>query len=104
MATRYNKRHNAEIFEVGDIISVGIPREDRAKTNNKRLYCRIIVEAAFRVPSSTAIKTRHSNRPLSKQNHCNEHLQMSEHDFFLSSTPKDINHQEKITLSKWQHA
>ena len=44
MATRYNKRHNVEIFEVRDIISVGIPREDRAKTDNKRLYCRIIAK------------------------------------------------------------
>ena len=28
-ATRYNKHHNVEIFEVGVIISVGIPCEDR---------------------------------------------------------------------------
>ena len=28
----YNKRYNVEIFEVGDIISVGISRKDRAKT------------------------------------------------------------------------
>ena len=42
MATRYNKCHNVEIFEIGDIISVGISREDRAKTDNRRLYCRII--------------------------------------------------------------
>ena len=44
MATRYNKRQNVEIFEVGDIISVGIPHKDRAKTDNKRLYCRIIAK------------------------------------------------------------
>ena len=42
MAIRYNKRHNVEIFEVGDIISICIPREDKAKIDNKRLYCRII--------------------------------------------------------------
>ena len=39
MATRYNRGHNVEIFEVGDIISVGIPQEDRAKTDNKRHCC-----------------------------------------------------------------
>ena len=44
MATRYNKRHNVEIFELGDIISVGIPRENRAKTDDRRLYCRIIAK------------------------------------------------------------
>lgn len=41
MAMRYNTRHHVEIFNIGDLISVGIPREDRAKTDNKRLYCRI---------------------------------------------------------------
>jgi len=44
MATRYNTRHQVEVFMVGDIVSVGIPREDRAKTDNKRLYCKIIAK------------------------------------------------------------
>ena len=35
----------SKYFVVGDIISVGIPREDRTKTDdNKRLYCRIIAK------------------------------------------------------------
>ena len=29
---------------VGDLVSVGIPRLDKAKTDNKRLYCRIIAK------------------------------------------------------------
>ena len=47
MATRYNKHHNVEIFEVGDIISVGIPREDRAKTDNRRLDCRSHIQTVI---------------------------------------------------------
>jgi len=44
MAQRYNKRHAVHIFDVGDMVSVGIPREDRAKTDNKRLYAKVIAK------------------------------------------------------------
>lgn len=43
--TRYNICNNIEVFAVGDFISVGVPREDRAKTDSKRPYCRVIVKA-----------------------------------------------------------
>ena len=44
MANRYNRHHNIEIFGIGVLVSVGIAREDRAKTYNKRRYCRIIAK------------------------------------------------------------
>ena len=44
IATRYNTWHHVEVFGVGDLVSVGIPREDRAKTDNKRLYYRTIAK------------------------------------------------------------
>ena len=44
MANRFNTRHHVEVFDIGDLVSVGIPREDRAKTDNKRLYYRIIAK------------------------------------------------------------
>jgi len=31
-------------FAVGDIVSIGIPKEDRAKTDNKQLYAKLIAK------------------------------------------------------------
>ena len=45
IATRYKTRHHFEVFDVGDLVNVGIPGEDRAKTDNKRLYCCIITKS-----------------------------------------------------------
>lgn len=42
MANCYNQQHAVYVFFIGDIVSVGIPQEDRAKTDNKRLYAKII--------------------------------------------------------------
>ena len=42
MAARYNQRHKVHVFNIGDIVTIKIPREDRAKTDHKRLYCKII--------------------------------------------------------------
>jgi len=40
MAQCYNKRHAVHILAVGDMLSIGIPGEDRAKTNNKQKLLR----------------------------------------------------------------
>ncbi|KAF4632748.1 hypothetical protein G7Y89_g5377 [Cudoniella acicularis] len=44
MVQKYSKRHDIQHFEVGDIVSVKIPREDRTSTDNKRLYGRELAE------------------------------------------------------------
>ena len=73
MATRYNKRHNVEIFEAGDIISVIITLLSN--------YC----EAASR----TAIKMWHSNRPLF-------HKSIATSMIFLSPTPRILSVKRKL--------
>jgi len=50
MAQRYNKRHAVHIFAVGDMVSVGIPREDRAKTDNKLAICKSYCKTTARAP------------------------------------------------------
>ena len=44
MKIKYSKRHNIQHFEVGDIVSLKIPREDRTSTDNRRLFARILAE------------------------------------------------------------
>jgi len=40
----YSKHHAAHIFAVGDMVSIGIPREDRVETNNKWLCAKVIAK------------------------------------------------------------
>ena len=94
--TRYNKRHNVEIFEVEDIISVGIPREDRAKTDNKRLYCRIIAKPH---PDRHQLLSQYGiliglypTKALQRAS------PMLEHEFPIFSA-ENIEHQTTITLA-----
>ncbi|KFY25048.1 hypothetical protein V491_01918, partial [Pseudogymnoascus sp. VKM F-3775] len=42
MIRKYTKKHNIQHFEVGAIVSIKVPREDRTSTDNKRLFARII--------------------------------------------------------------
>jgi hypothetical protein len=42
MLKKYSKSHNIQHFEVGDIVSLKVPREDRTATNNRRLFARIL--------------------------------------------------------------
>lgn len=44
MVQKYSKRHDIQHFEVGDIVSVKVPREDRTSTDNRRLFGRILEE------------------------------------------------------------
>ena len=44
MVRKYTKKHDIQHFEVGAIVSVKIPREDRTSTDNKRLFARILEE------------------------------------------------------------
>jgi hypothetical protein len=44
MAKKYSKRHDIQHFEVGAIVSIKVPREDRTSTDNKRLFARILEE------------------------------------------------------------
>ena len=41
---KYTKKHNIQHFEVGDIVSLKVPREDRTSTDNRRLFARILAE------------------------------------------------------------
>lgn len=42
MAQKYSKRHDIQHFEIGDIVSLKVFREDRTSTNNQRLFRRIL--------------------------------------------------------------
>lgn len=44
MTEKYSKRHDIDHFEVGDIVSLKVPREDRAATDNRRLFARVLEE------------------------------------------------------------
>lgn len=44
MVERYSKKHDIQYFEIGDIVSLKVPREDRTATDNRRLFGRIFAE------------------------------------------------------------
>jgi hypothetical protein len=44
MVLKYSKRHDIQHFEVGDIVSLKVPREDRTCTDNRRLFAQILEE------------------------------------------------------------
>jgi hypothetical protein len=44
MVRKYTKKHDIQHFEVGDIVSIKVPREDRTSTDNKRLFARVLDE------------------------------------------------------------
>ena len=96
MATRYNRRHNVEIFEVGDIISVGIPQEDRAKTDNKRHCCRIIMKPH---PDRHQLLSQYGILiVLYPTKVLQQASQILEHEFPLLNA-KNIQHQKTISLA-----
>jgi hypothetical protein len=44
MIRKYTKKHDIQHFEIGAIVSIKVPREDRTSTDNKRLFARILEE------------------------------------------------------------
>jgi hypothetical protein len=44
MAQKYSKKHTIQHFDIGDIVSLKVPREDRTSTDNRRLFGRILEE------------------------------------------------------------
>jgi hypothetical protein len=44
MVEKYSKKHDIQHFDVRDIVSLKVPREDRTSTNNRRLFRRILEE------------------------------------------------------------
>jgi hypothetical protein len=44
MAQKYSKRHDIQHFEIGDIVSLKVPSEDRTSTDNRRVFGRILNE------------------------------------------------------------
>ena len=41
MVTRYSRRHDIQVFKVGDLVSIAIPRFDRGPLDNRRVLGRI---------------------------------------------------------------
>src|ERR1700712_4155529 len=44
MVQKYSKKHDIQHFDIGDIISLKVPREDRTSTDNRRLFGRVLEE------------------------------------------------------------
>jgi hypothetical protein len=44
MVQKFNKRFTPERFQSGEFVTLKIPREDRASTDNFRIYCKVIEE------------------------------------------------------------
>jgi hypothetical protein len=44
MIRKYTKKHDIQHFNIGDIVSLKVPREDRTSTDNRRLFGRILQE------------------------------------------------------------
>ena len=44
MVLKYSKRYDIQHFEIGDIVSIKVPREDRTSTDNRRLFGRVLNE------------------------------------------------------------
>ena len=61
MVRKYTKKHDIQYFEVGAIVSIKVPREDRTSTDNKRLFARILEEPyphRYRVLTPSGVITR----------------------------------------------
>jgi hypothetical protein len=48
MVQKYSKKHDIQHFDIGDIVSLKVPREDRTSTDNRRLVGRILEEPYYR--------------------------------------------------------
>ena len=44
MIRKYTKKHDIQHFDIGAIVTIKVPREDRTSTDNKRLFARILEE------------------------------------------------------------
>ncbi|OBT68603.1 hypothetical protein VE03_01829, partial [Pseudogymnoascus sp. 23342-1-I1] len=44
MVRKYTKKHDIQHFDIGAIVSIKVPREDRTSTDNKRLFAQILEE------------------------------------------------------------
>jgi hypothetical protein len=44
MMRKYTKKHDIQHFDIGAVVSLKIPREDRTSTDNKRVFARILEE------------------------------------------------------------
>jgi stage V sporulation protein SpoVS len=44
MIRKYTKKHDIQHFDIGAIVSIKVPQEDRTSTDNKRLFARILEE------------------------------------------------------------
>ncbi|KFZ20705.1 hypothetical protein V502_03049, partial [Pseudogymnoascus sp. VKM F-4520 (FW-2644)] len=44
MIRKYTKKHDIQHFNIGAIVSIKVPREDRTSTDNRRLFARILEE------------------------------------------------------------
>ncbi|KFY24781.1 hypothetical protein V491_02021 [Pseudogymnoascus sp. VKM F-3775] len=44
MMQKYTKKHDIQHFDIGAVVSLKIPREDRTSTDNKRVFARILEE------------------------------------------------------------
>ena len=44
MIRKYTKKHNIQHFDIGAVVSIKVPREDRTSTDNKRPFARILEE------------------------------------------------------------
>lgn len=42
MIAKHSRQHRIEIFAPGDLVSLAVPREDRASTDPLRLLCRVL--------------------------------------------------------------
>lgn len=61
MVQKYSKRHDIQHFQIGDIVSLKVPRIDRTSTDNRRLYARILDEPyshRYKVLTSSGIIKR----------------------------------------------
>jgi hypothetical protein len=61
MVQKYSKKHDIQHFEIGDIVSLKVPREDRTSTDNRRLFGRVLQEPhshRYKVLTSSGIIQR----------------------------------------------
>lgn len=61
MMQKYTRQHLIKHFDIGDIVSLKVPREDRTSTDNRRLFGRILEEPyshRYKVLTSSGIIKR----------------------------------------------
>jgi hypothetical protein len=56
MVEKLNKRFTPERFQSGEFVTLKIPREDRASTDNLRIYCKVIKEPH---PNQYQLQSKH---------------------------------------------